>query len=143
MKKYSEEIVPVILNKLLEYALEHLLIPGQVENYILIINLDDAGFSDKSVTHALSQSVTKIVSFTSNTYRSRLYASYLLNTPYLIAKGWNAFASAIVSENTLRKIKISQERSHDDMWTHIDKEIVEQKYGGTLPNVQAPYWPPS
>lgn len=29
------------------------------------------------------------------------------------------------------------------MWTHIDKEIVEEKYGGTLPNQTGPYWPPS
>jgi len=48
----------------------------------------------------------------------------LLNTPFLIASGWNAFASAIVSENTLRKIKISKQSSHEDMWKHIDKEIV-------------------
>lgn len=39
----------MILNTLLEYALDHLLIAGQVENYILIINLDDAGLSDKEV----------------------------------------------------------------------------------------------
>lgn len=25
------------------------MVPGQVENYVLIINLDDAGWSDKSV----------------------------------------------------------------------------------------------
>lgn len=82
------------------------------------------------------------MSFTSNTYRSRLYASYLLNTPFLIAKGWSAFASALVSENTLRKIKISENGSHADMWLHMDKEIVEEKYGGTMGNLKAPFWPP-
>lgn len=29
------------------------------------------------------------------------------------------------------------------MWKHIDRNIVEKKYGGTLENMTGPYWPPS
>jgi hypothetical protein len=49
MKAYPEETVQGMLNSLLEYCLDHLLIPGQVENYVLFINLDDAGISDRNV----------------------------------------------------------------------------------------------
>ena len=29
------------------------------------------------------------------------------------------------------------------MWKHIDKNIVEKKYGGTLGDLTGAYWPPS
>ena len=51
--------------------------------------------------------VTKIISFTSNSYRGRLFVSYLLGAPSLLRFGWNSLASNFVSENTLRKIKIT------------------------------------
>ena len=85
----------------------------------------------------------KIVSFTSNTYRSRLFASYLLSMPGLLAFAWDSLASKFVSENTLRKIKISKTMNHNDMWNHVDKRIIEQKYGGEMKNLEANYWPPS
>lgn len=68
--------------------------------------------------------VSKIVSFTSNSYRGRLFASYLLGAPYLLRVGWNTFASGFVSENTLKKLKVTGDLSHGDMWTHIDKGII-------------------
>jgi hypothetical protein len=29
------------------------------------------------------------------------------------------------------------------MWKHIDQDIVEKKYGGSLVNQKAPFWPPN
>lgn len=66
----------------------------------------------------------KIVDFTSNTYRSRLFASYLLGMPTFLSFLWNGLASSLVSENTLRKIKISKKMHHEEMWEHIDKSVI-------------------
>lgn len=66
----------------------------------------------------------KILSFTSNAYRGRLFASYLLSMPSLIRWGWEALVSKLVSENTLKKIKISGDSYNDEMWTHISKNII-------------------
>lgn len=41
--------------------------------------------------------VTKIIGFTSNSYRGRLFVSYLLGAPGLLRFGWNSIASAFVS----------------------------------------------
>lgn len=49
MRKYGEDDVKNVLSNVLEFALEQLLVPGQVENYVLIVNLDDAGMSDIGV----------------------------------------------------------------------------------------------
>ena len=74
----------------------------------------------------------KIISFTSNTYRGRLFASYILSMPGLLKFGWDAIASKFVSENTLRKIKVSGNNRNKDMWKHIDKDTIEIKYGGNM-----------
>jgi hypothetical protein len=55
----------------------------------------------------------KILSFTSNAYRGRLFASYLLSMPSVIRWSWDAIISKFVSENTLKKIKISGNMSND------------------------------
>lgn len=55
--------------------------------------------------------------------------------PFLVSSAFNGIASNLVSENTLKKIKVSKKGEHEDMWTHIDKEIIEQKYGGTMKNI--------
>lgn len=31
---------------------------------------------------------------------------------------------------------------HNDMWKHIDKEIIEKKYGGTANDLDS-FWPPN
>jgi len=39
----------------------------------------------------------KTVKFTNNSYRGRLFVSYLMGTPWLIRKAWDGFASSLVS----------------------------------------------
>ena len=50
--KFSEEdvkTIPLALVVIMEFMLAELLIPGQVENYILIMNLAEASFGMRSV----------------------------------------------------------------------------------------------
>jgi hypothetical protein len=41
--------------------------------------------------------VSKIIGFTSSSYRGRLFVSYLLGAPWILRTGWNSIASAFVS----------------------------------------------
>lgn len=84
----------------------------------------------------------KILSFTSNSYRGRLYASYLLSMPGVLRWGWEAIVSKFVSENTLNKIKITGDPYNNDMWNHISRDTIEQKYGGDMANMKGSFWPP-
>ena len=68
--------------------------------------------------------ITKILSFTSNSYRGRLFISYLLSMPGLLKFGWDALISNFVSENTLKKINITGKNYNDDMWNHISKDTI-------------------
>lgn len=120
----------------MDFMISNLLIEGQVENYILIMNLEEANFGLRNV-------IMKILSFTSNAYRGRLFASYILSMPTIIRWGWEGIVSKFVSENTLKKIKITGEKIHEDMWTHISKDTIEQQYGGNMNNIKDSFWPPS
>lgn len=66
----------------------------------------------------------KILNFTSNAYRGRLYVSYILSMPTVIRWGWDAIVSKFVSENTLKKIKITGDSYNEDMWNHINKKTI-------------------
>ncbi len=83
----------------------------------MVMNLSEADMGQKDM-------IMKIVSFTSKSYRGRLFVSYLLGAPWVIRAAWNRIASNFVSENTLKKLKMTGSMTMDDMWTHIDKEII-------------------
>ena len=44
--------------------------------------------------------------------------------PTVIRWGWDAIVSKFVSENTLKKIKISGDPYNEDMWSHISKNTI-------------------
>jgi len=111
-----------------------LLIEGQVENYVMVMNLSQADMGQKDM-------IMKIVSFTSKSYRGRLFVSYLLGTPFMIRTVWNGIASNFVSENTLKKLKMTGDMTINEMWTHMDKQMIETKYGGTAVEMKE-FWRP-
>jgi hypothetical protein len=90
----------------------------------MVMNLSQADMGQKDM-------IMKIVSFTSKSYRGRLFVSYLLGTPFMIRTVWNGIASNFVSENTLKKLKMTGDMTINEMWTHMDKQMIETKYGGT------------
>jgi hypothetical protein len=93
LDKFQEsdiDLIPSTLVFMMEFMINNLLIEGQVENYCLIMNLEKLSMSQKSL-------LTKIISFTSNSYRGRLFVSYLLGAPGWLRFGWNSIASAFVS----------------------------------------------
>ena len=80
------ELIPPTL----EFIINNLLIEGQVENYVLIMNLEAFELSQKSI-------VTKIINFTNKSYRGRLFVSYLLAMPTALRWIWNGLVSSFVS----------------------------------------------
>lgn len=45
----------------------------------------------------------------------------------------------LLEETTVQKINFSKEHKNDDMWKHVNKCQVEEKFGGTAPNITS-YW---
>jgi hypothetical protein len=84
------ELIPPTLVYLMEFIINNLLIEGQVENYVLIMNLKAFELSQKSI-------VMKIINFTNKSYRGRLFVSYLLSMPTALRWVWNGLVSSFLS----------------------------------------------
>jgi hypothetical protein len=112
-----------------EYVLDKLLIPGQVENWIVLINLKGMSLWDIPYN-----SLGKIIKFSSGSYRSRLYRAYILNAPWSITIPWN-FAKGMLNDMQKTKMNIEKSNYSKKMADHIRLDQLESKFGGTQPDI--------
>ena len=80
-----------------QYVLNNLLIPGQVENWIVIIDAAHTGLL------SLVGSMKKSFTFLSETYRSRMFVCYVARVPTSISFLWG-IVKKFLQEETVRKI---------------------------------------
>ena len=59
---------------------------------------------------------------------------YMLNTPFMISI--LMFFVRTLDKNIQMKIKNTKLNNHPEMWGHIEKGQIEEKYGGDMPNKQ-------
>jgi CRAL/TRIO domain len=76
-----------------------------------------------------------------NCYRGHLYKAYILNSPSAFSVLWN-IAKLCMEEYTISKISVEKETTCPALWTHINPEQLEEKYGGKAPNKKDNFWPP-
>lgn len=81
------------------------------------------------------------MSFTTNTYRSRLFAAYIVNSPGMITMFWNG-VKGMLSENTVKKINFHGKNVPEPLFNHCGKDVIEEKFGGNRPNLTEGFWPP-
>lgn len=111
-----------------------MLVEGQVENYVLLINLNS--ISALSIGGLLK----KLLEFTNNAYRSRLFVSYILNTTTSISFLWRTF-KGFLSENTVKKINFCDGSTAKQLFDHTHPSQVERKFGGQLPDIAKDFFP--
>ena len=64
---------------------------------------------------------------------------YVLNAPKAISVPFG-IAKKFLEKNTVDKINISGKHTNPKMWEHINPQHVEEKYGGTHPNLTENFW---
>jgi CRAL/TRIO domain len=119
---------------LLEYILENMLLPGQVENWIVLIDLAKKSLGNLSVS-----SLKQVLEILQSNYRCRLGVSYIVNPPKSIWMLWSCI-KPFLDDTTIEKIKISNSSSSEIVALFSPSQL-EEKYGGKAPNVLN-YWPP-
>lgn len=111
----------------LNYIVNYMMIPGQIENWILICDLKDIGFSNlnqlKNILNNLSQ------------FRCRVFKNYILNLTGFIRVAGSALLS-ILGSASFKKIVIIEKKRMDVILNYIRKENLPIKYGGTAPNLE-------
>lgn len=120
----------------LEYVIDKLMLPGQIERWVVVEDM-----KGMSLTSIPFGTLKKILNFLQNNFRSRLYKLYIMNSPSSIYFTWK-MVKGLLEETTVQKINFSKEHKNDDMWKHVNKSQVEEKFGGTAPNITQSFWPP-
>jgi hypothetical protein len=108
--------------------MRHCFIPGQVESWVAIIDSAYQGFF--SLIGALQNSFK----FLSETYRMRLYCCYNVRINFAIRMVWNILKN-LLDQETINKINLVEEQTVDKLFEHCNREQVEQRFGGTLPDI--------
>lgn len=119
----------------LEFAIEHLMVPGQIENWLIITDLCNTPVSKIKLT-----GLKKIIKVLQDNYRCRMIVNYVINTPSSISFFWK-LAKHIIDPLTVQKIKIQKSPVPEGIFELFAKNQIEEKYGGTAPNLEA-FWPP-
>lgn len=89
--------------------MDNLLLPGQVECWNVIFDLNGLGIY--SLPWEKLKQVTK---FLQSNYRGRVFRVYALNAPFTINVAWN-IAKAFLETSTREKIHICRSNSDKDM----------------------------
>ena len=119
-----------------EYIINNMFLPGQVENWIFIHDLNGMGVTDLPIN-----SIKKVNAIMSNAYGGKLYRLFIVNAPSLVSIIWTP-AKYFIDPVTVEKISLDGGvKNVAKLFEYCDKSQVEVKYGGTRPNYTN-YWPP-
>ena len=123
----------IIWTDFFQFIIENLLIEGQIEQWVIIIDLGNASI------FSLGKSMLDIIVHLSAIFKVRAVHNYLINCPSSIKILWKALKSAL-NEDQIRKISMSEKKKlKPDTFRKINPSQVEEKYGGTYKNIET-YW---
>ena len=124
--KYTFDELNQAMIFFVNYIVNYILLPGQIENWIMICDLKSVGVGKlgqfKSILNTL------------NRFRGRVFRNYILN----LGKFMRAAASGILSvlgSSSAKKIIMVENGKYEVMQQYIRKENLQIKYGGSAPNV--------
>ncbi|CAD8176178.1 unnamed protein product [Paramecium octaurelia] len=123
------------LTYFLQVVVNDMMVPGRVENWVILIDLDYKGMIGLQI-NALKQ----VMSYLQNNYRSRLYRMFIFNTTMMLNVTWN-MAKLFLEEITQQKI-IFVKGDVKQLFQSVNQEQIEQRFGGTQTN-RVEFWPPS
>jgi len=135
LKAFDIQLITEALTFWLEYIVDEFMLPGQVENWVFITNVKGMGLASIAV-----QSVRKLFSYLQDHYKCRLYRMYLVNASPGVYVPWQ-LVKKFLDGDTVEKVQFYKSQKPKNLFTHANRDQVEQQFGGTAPNLTQ-YWPP-
>jgi hypothetical protein len=135
MDKYIYEDWLACIVYFMEYMIKNLLIPGQVENWNIIT--DVCGVS----LLGLPKDMKRFMNVLQSNYRCRLFVNFIYGMGTFLGILWN-MVKVFLDETSLKKIRMLKKGQFKDILALINPEQLEQKYGGTAPDVKENFFPP-
>ena len=110
-----------------QFVINNMMIPGQVERWILIINLKGA------TVLSLPEHIKKLIPVMNEAFISRLHKNYVIGMTFFLRILYK-LVCAFLHESTIKKIKIIGGKKDKSLFEEIRKDNIEQNMGGTAPD---------
>ena len=114
---------------LFQFIVNNMLIPGQIENWVMILNFE--GSSPLN----LPDVIKKLIKTVSDNFLSRLYKCYVYGMSLFVNFMFKIICN-FLEEVTVQKITILDKNNLGHLFENIRQDNVEEKFGGTAPNIQ-------
>jgi len=128
--EFSKDTAIKLVLFVLEYAVRYLMAPGRVENWILIVDLENVGLGHSS---SANREIAKNISILlEQVYCGRNFQTKILSLPWVVKSIVNGFIPADKKE----KVQfVGASELESVMGKLFEPHQLEKKYGGTSPNV--------
>ena len=123
---YTLEDLKRTISYLLEYVVNYILIPGQIENWVTIIDFKGVGISDISEFKEILGTLSK--------FRGRVFRNYMVNISGFLKFSVKA-AVNLFGSSSANKLKILGEDELHKLQEIISKDNIQRKYGGTAEDI--------
>ena len=123
---YKYEDVNQSIIYLLRYILTYIFIPGQIENWVIIVDFKDVGLSDVSDFKQIFGTLSR--------YRGRVFRNYFINIGGFLKIAVKT-ALKVFGSSSAKKLKILDSKELHKMHDIISPENIERKYGGNAPDI--------
>jgi len=112
-----------------QFIINHMLIPGHVERWNLLVNLR------KATILSLPEHIKKLLPIMNDGFISRMNKTYVIGMNFFFRLLYK-IVCAFLRESTVKKIKILDGKKDQSMFEEIRKDNVETNMGGTAPNAR-------
>lgn len=120
---------------LLDFVIENMLMPGHVENWVVISDFEKNGFGELGFG-----SLKQVMGILTDNYRCRLGCNYVVNPAKIVYYMWSCM-KPFLDDVLIEKVKILNKPHPEELFSHCNPYQVEEKYGGKAPNAHV-FWPP-
>ena len=124
-QNYTFDDISRAIIYLTNYAIKYLLIPGQIENWIVIVDFDNVGLSDIGEFKKILSTLSK--------HRGRVFKNYFVNITGLIKISIKTAVK--VFSSVAKKLIILGPNELNKTQEIISPENIEKKYGGLANDV--------
>lgn len=124
----------------LDYVIDNMFLPGQVENWVTITDMGSMGLSDLPINVSTKQQLRKLIEILQQNYRCRLAHNFVINAPTSVTIVW-AIIKKFIDRDTVERISITGKHSDPNLLQLFNPLQVEERYGGAAPNLTQ-FWPP-
>ena len=126
-KDYTADEVIRASAFLFQYIVNNMLIPGQIENWIMILNFE--GTSPLS----LPDTVKQLIKTLSENFLARLYKCFVFGMSFLINFLYKIICN-FLEEVTIQKITVLEKKNINKLFEIIRADNIEKKFGGNAPD---------